>query len=340
MKRVKQILIAVAIVAALAIVALYILYKQVLDYKNEPVSLKTELIFTVPAGTGRIALETLLVQQKVIESNDSFQWLLKLEPDLAQFKAGTYRINPDITIGQLLELLSSGKEAQFSIRFIEGSKLSDWTAQLRDAPYIKHESDTKSLVELNKLFSMRDGEALEGWFYPDTYHYTANTSDIEILKRANQKMKGYLDEEWKGRDKNLPYKSAYEMLIMASIIEKETGVGSERTLVASVFTNRLKQKMRLQTDPSVIYGLGDKYRGTIYRSDLNNYTDYNTYQIDGLPPTPIAMPGSASIKAAAHPDKTDYLYFVADGKGGHTFSRSLNEHNRAVKVYRQIQAQN
>ncbi|SUC18602.1 aminodeoxychorismate lyase [Proteus mirabilis] len=178
---------------------------------------------------------------------------------------------------------------------------------------------------------------LEGWFAPDTYHYTAGTTDIAILKRAYQQMEKTLEEEWLKRDSDLPYKSAYEMLIMASIIEKETGIDAERTKVASVFVNRLKRNMRLQTDPTVIYGLGDKYRGTIYRSDLNGYTPYNTYQIDGLPPTPIAMPSVASIKAAAHPADTRYLYFVADGTGGHKFSTTLAEHNKAVAQYRRLQ---
>ncbi|MEI9748548.1 endolytic transglycosylase MltG [Moellerella wisconsensis] len=337
MKLAKQITIGVVFIAVVATATLYVLYQQVVSYGHEPITLNEDKIFTVPAGTGRIALEGLLVDDKIIEKSPAFQWLLKLQPELAQFKAGTYRLQPKMTVTQLLALLSSGKEAQFTIRFIEGSKLSDWSAILRDAPYLTHETEGKSLEQLSKLLAIETPDSLEGWFYPDTYHYTANTSDLDILKRAHQQMKSALDQAWKGRDKTLPYTRPYEMLIMASIVEKETGVEHERSKVASVFTNRLKKNMRLQTDPTVIYGLADKYRGTIYRSDLNNYTPYNTYLIDGLPPTPIAMPGLASLKAAAHPATTNYLYFVADGTGGHTFSTNLNDHNRAVKVYRQLQ---
>lgn len=335
----KIILIAVVLITVVAI-ALYLQYRQVLNYAKTPINLTQEKIFTVPAGTGRVAFETLLINEKLIEQGNEFQWLLKLRPELAQLKAGTYRLQPDMDVEQLLKLIVSGKEAQFSIRFIEGNRLADWSNILRDAPYLAHKSTEMTPTELYTEIGFKGEGTLEGWLYPDTYLYTAGTPDTEILKRAHKRMQTSLDDEWKGRDRDLPYKNAYEMLIMASIIEKETGVDSERSQVASVFVNRLKQKMRLQTDPTVIYGLGDKYRGKIYRSDLDNYTEYNTYKIDGLPPTPIGMPSLASVKAAAHPAKTDYLYFVADGKGGHTFSRNLNDHNRAVKVYRQIEQQN
>lgn len=335
----KIILIAVVLVTVVAI-ALYWQYRQVLNYAQTPINLTQEKIFTVPAGTGRVAFETLLINEKMIEQGKEFQWLLKLRPELAQLKAGTYRLQPNMDVEQLLKLIVSGKEAQFSIRFIEGNRLVDWSNTLRDAPYLAHQSTEMTPTELYNAIGFKGEGTLEGWLYPDTYLYTAGTPDTEILKRAHKRMQASLEDEWKGRDRDLPYKNAYEMLIMASIIEKETGVDSERSQVASVFVNRLKQKMRLQTDPTVIYGLGDKYRGKIYRSDLDNYTEYNTYKIDGLPPTPIAMPSLASIKAAAHPAKTDYLYFVADGKGGHTFSRNLNDHNRAVKIYRQIEQQN
>ncbi|BBG59178.1 endolytic transglycosylase MltG [Providencia rustigianii] len=340
MKLTKKIALIVFVLVVIGAIVFYMQYRQVLDYAKHPTNLVQDKIFTVPAGTGRVALENLLVKEQLIDENHNFQLLLKLRPELAQFKAGTYRLQPNMTIEELLLLIASGKEAQFSIRFIEGNRLSDWSNILRDAPYMEHKTQDATPTELYSMLDFKEGDNLEGWLYPDTYLYTAGTSDVEILKRAYKRMKTTLDEEWKGRDKDLPYKNAYEMLIMASIIEKETGVENERSQVASVFVNRLKKNMRLQTDPTVIYGLGDKYRGKIYRSDLDNHTPYNTYKIDGLPPTPIAMPGLASIKAAAHPAKTDYLYFVADGTGGHTFSRNLNDHNRAVKVYRQIEQQN
>ncbi|HEF8773352.1 endolytic transglycosylase MltG [Providencia manganoxydans] len=340
MKLAKKISMAVVVVLLILGAVAYFMYQQVLSYAKTPLNLTQEKIFTVPAGTGRVAFETLLVDEKVIDPSYQFQWLLKLRPELAKIKAGTYRLQPDMDVEQMLALIASGKEAQFTIRFVEGNRLSDWTNTLRDAPYLKHEAEDKTQTELYAFIGFEGDGALEGWLYPDTYLYTAGTRDLDILKRAHQQMKKNVDEIWQGRDKDLPYKNAYEMLIMASIIEKETGVDSERNQVASVFVNRLKKNMRLQTDPTVIYGLGDKYRGKIYRSDLDNYTPYNTYRIDGLPPTPIAMPSLASIKAAAHPAKTDYLYFVANGTGGHTFSHSLNDHNRAVKVYRQIEKQN
>lgn len=340
MKLAKKIFIAAVAIVLIAGSVAYVLYQQVLNYAKEPLNLTQEKIFTVPSGTGRVALEGLLVNQNIINQTDKFQWLLKFRPELAKMKAGTYRLQPNMDIEQMLALIASGKEAQFSIRFVEGYRLSDWTNILLDAPYLQHEIEGKNPTELYALIGFDGDTTLEGWLYPDTYLYTAGTRDVDILKRAHQQMKKNVEEIWQGRDKDLPYKNAYEMLIMASIIEKETGVDSERNQVASVFVNRLKKNMRLQTDPTVIYGLGDKYQGKIYRSDLDNYTPYNTYRIDGLPPTPIAMPSLASIKAAAHPAKTDYLYFVADGTGGHTFSRTLNDHNRAVKVYRKIEKQN
>lgn len=340
MKLAKKITLIVFVLAVIGAIVVYLQYRQVLDYAKKPINVVQETIFTVPAGTGRVALEALLIKEKFIEEGHDFQLLLKVRPELAQFKAGTYSLQPNMTVEQLLALIASGKEAQFSIRFIEGNKLADWSNILRDAPYMQHKTQDATPTELYAMLDFKDGDNLEGWLYPDTYLYTAGTSDVEILKRAYKRMQTAVEDEWKGRDKDLPYKNAYEMLIMASIVEKETGVDNERAQVASVFVNRLKKNMRLQTDPTVIYGLGENYRGKIYRSDLDNYTPYNTYKIDGLPPTPIAMPGLASIKAAAHPAKTDYLYFVADGTGGHTFSRNLNDHNRAVKVYRQIEQKN
>ena len=264
-----------------------------------------------------------------------FGVLLKLEPDLANFKAGTYRFLPDMTVRQMLKLLASGKEAQFPLRFVEGTRMQEWLSQLRTAPYIKHTLSDDKLSTLAAALNLKYEQAgVEGWFYPDTYLYTANTTDVALLKRAHERMEKLVDSEWQGKMDNLPYKNKNDLLTMASIIEKETAVSAERNRVASVFINRLRLGMRLQTDPTVIYGMGENYKGTLTRKDLDTPTPYNTYTINGLPPGPIAMPGKASLAAAAHPDKTNFLYFVADGKGGHTFTTNLASHNKAVQVYR------
>ncbi|KLU19478.1 aminodeoxychorismate lyase [Proteus mirabilis] len=326
-----------ALLISLGAVALYMM-QHIRGLEENIVVKQDEMLLTVPAGTGRVAMEQLLIKNNLLNEGDYFQVLLKVKPELSQFKAGTYRLTKGMTLHDVLLLIKSGKEAQFSIRFIEGSRLKDWQAIFEQAPQLAAVAHTMDSDKLRQEIGIKpEISNLEGWFAPDTYHYTAGTTDVAILKRAYQQMEKTLEEEWIKRDSDLPYKSAYEMLIMASIIEKETGIDAERTKVASVFVNRLKTNMRLQTDPTVIYGLGDKYRGTIYRSDLNGYTPYNTYQIDGLPPTPIAMPGVASIRAAAHPADTRYLYFVADGTGGHKFSTTLNEHNKAVAQYRRLQ---
>ncbi|MNE28808.1 putative aminodeoxychorismate lyase [compost metagenome] len=190
----------------------------------------------------------------------------------------------------------------------------------------------QSETELAQELGIDNGK-LEGWFLPETYAYTTHASDISILRRAYQDMKTFLQENWEKRQADLPYKTPYEALIMASIIEKETGQPDERAQIASVFVNRLRLGMKLQTDPTVIYGVKDRYDGNIRRSDLTDVNPYNTYVIDGLPPTPIAMPGKASIEAALNPKSTDYLYFVAKGGGAHYFSRTLDEHNRAVREF-------
>ncbi|PHM63709.1 endolytic transglycosylase MltG [Xenorhabdus ishibashii] len=335
MKLKKRIFILPGLFIAIAVIVFFSFMKKIENFADQEINLSQELIFTVPAGTGRAGLETLLTQHKLIKDNQLLPWLFRFKPELVKFKAGTYRLQKGMSLRAVLQLFASGKEAQFTIRFVEGSRLSDWSKILRNAPYLTHETENKTPKELFDALGMKEAESLEGWFYPDTYLYTAGTSDVELLKRAHNKMKTLVEQEWENREKNLPYKSAYDMLIMASIIEKETAVESERTKVASVFVNRLRLKMRLQTDPTVIYGLGEKYTGTIFRSNLNTFTPYNTYMIDGLPPTPIAMPGLASIKAAAHPAVTEYLYFVANGDGGHTFTTNLVAHNKAVSLYRQ-----
>ncbi|MEI7127272.1 endolytic transglycosylase MltG [Pectobacterium versatile] len=322
------------LIIAAVVLMLLVAWQKMQRFADSPLAIEKEAIFTLPAGTGREGLETLLLDQKIITDDTFFPWLLRFEPELAKFKAGTYRFTSGMTVREMLALLSSGKEAQFTIRFVEGSRLKEWLVTLQQAPYIKHSLADKTEQDVATQLEINDKTNPEGWFYPDTYSYTAGTSDSALLQRAHQRMKKTVDEVWKGREEGLPYKTPDELLTMASIIEKETAINEERTQVASVFVNRLRLGMRLQTDPSVIYGMGDDYKGVITRKALDTPTPYNTYVISGLPPTPIAMPGKASLDAAAHPAKTSYLYFVADGKGGHSFTTNLADHNRAVRVYR------
>ncbi|EBF2746035.1 cell division protein YceG [Salmonella enterica subsp. enterica serovar Heidelberg] len=303
---------------------------------NSTLLIKNETIFTLKAGTGRLALGDQLYDEKIINRPRVFQWLLRVEPELSHFKAGIYRFTPGMTVREMLELLESGKEAQFPLRFVEGMRLSDYLKQLREAPYIRHTLPDDDYATVAQALKLAHPEWVEGWFWPDTWMYTANTSDVAILKRAHQKMVKAVDTVWKGRAEGLPYKDQNQLVTMASIIEKETAVASERDQVASVFINRLRIGMRLQTDPTVIYGMGTSYNGNLSRADLEKPTAYNTYTITGLPPGPIASPSEASLQAAAHPAKTPYLYFVADGKGGHTFNTNLASHNRSVQEYLKV----
>ncbi|HKN04008.1 MAG TPA: cell division protein YceG [Buttiauxella sp.] len=308
------------------------LYK-VRQLANSHLTIKQETIFTLKPGTGRLALGKQLYEEKLLNHPRVFQWLLKVEPELANFKAGTYRFTPQMTVREMLKLLASGKEAQFPIRFVEGTRLSDWLKQLREAPYIQHTLKDDSYATVAEVLKFEHPEWIEGWFFPDTWLYTANTTDVALLKRAHERMVKAVQSAWDGKKDGLPYKTPNDLVTMASIIEKETAVAAERDRVASVFVNRLRIGMRLQTDPTVIYGMGESYNGKLSRKDLENPTPYNTYVISGMPPGPIAIPGDASLQAAANPAKTPYLYFVADGKGGHTFNTNLAAHNQAVQVY-------
>lgn len=329
---IKKITFFLALVVLIA-GASYVYVKQRVDeYVAQPLKLEQEQIYTIESGASFNRLLAELTEQKLIESSDLTRLVRRFHPELTQVKAGTYLLTPGVNLTQALELFKTGKEHQFAITFVEGSTFAEWREALESAPYLEHETSGLSEAEIAKQIGLEQSK-LEGLLLAETYHYTFGTSDLDILKRAAGKLEQILDKHWQQRQDNLPLKTPYDALILASIIEKETAVGAERERVAGVFVNRLNKRMRLQTDPTVIYGMGDKYDGNIRKKDLRTPTPYNTYVIFGLPPTPIAMPGEASIAAATNPENSNYLYFVASGTGGHVFSKTLSEHNRAVRAY-------
>lgn len=287
-------------------------------------------LFTVEKGAHAARLITELGE------GETSPWAVRLwlrgHPELVAIKSGTYEIKEGAPLKDTLSLFASGKEFHFSLTFVEGSRFEDWQKQLSSAPYLERLTVEQSEADLAQELGIENGK-LEGWFLPETYAYTTHASDLSLLRRAHQDMETFLQQSWEKRQASLPYKTPYEALIMASIIEKETGQPDERAQIAAVFVNRLRLGMKLQTDPTVIYGVKDRYDGNIRRSDLTDKNPYNTYVIDGLPPTPIAMPGKASIEAALNPLASDYLYFVAKGGGAHYFSKTLDEHNRAVREF-------
>ena len=249
-----------------------------------------------------------------------------------KLKVGEYELTPNLTIPQILTIFAEGRSKKYTITFPEGWSFKEILFEIEKQPNIKVTLQKQSLDQIPLQLGMNEKHP-EGWIFPDTYYFEKNATDISILKRAYSKMQAVLQEEWQAKEPGLPYKTPYEALIMASIIEKETGVEQERPMIAGVFTRRLQKGMLLQTDPTVIYGMGDDFKGNIRVSDLKSSTPYNTYIIQGLPPTPIAMPGREAIHAALHPDKENNLYFVAKGDGSHQFSPTVSEHNRAVNLY-------
>ena len=315
-------------------------YQKLTEFVHTPVNVTQDQLLTIERGTTGSKLAALLEQEKILEHADLLPWLLKLQPQLNKVKAGTYSLTGVKTLQDLLDMNNSGKEAQFSVKFIEGKTFKEWRKNLENAPHLKQTLQGKSDKEIMALLdipavakAVYEWNNMDGWLYPDTYNYTPNSTDLELLKRSTTRLQKALDKAWNERDENLPLTDPYQMLILASVVEKETGIAAERPQVASVFINRLKANMKLQTDPTVIYGMGERYTGNIRKKDLETMTPYNTYMIEGLPPTPIAMVSESALQAVAHPAKTDFYYFVADGSGGHKFTRNLNEHNKAVQEY-------
>ena len=302
-------------------------------FANSGIQLKTETeSFDIEAGSRFRGVTHQLFQQSIIQDPVSFEVLARGLGVASDVKAGIYELKSGITPLELLGMITSGSTSQASITFIEGWTFAQMREELNASEKIKHmtmsETDQQILKEIGATEAMP-----EGLFFPDTYFFTPNTSDRDILKRAYSTMQSKVKNAWATKANGLPYHTPYEALIMASIVEKETGRAAERPQIAGVFINRLKIGMRLQTDPTVIYGMGEHFDGNIHKKDLLSDTAYNTYTRDGLPPTPIAMPGLGAINAALHPAQTKALYFVGKGDGTHHFSASLAEHNHAVIKY-------
>ena len=293
---------------------------------------KVDLAIEIEPGSSLKAIAFQLVDEKILNEPWRFILLTKALGQSKKLRPGNYNLNPNITPYQLLKSFLEGRATEGSITFIEGQDLQSMLDKIKANDSIK-----KTIRPLDtKAIALAVGipyESAEGQFFPDTYYFSRNTTDIEILQRAYKAMQKKLNYEWAHRAEEVPYDNSYEALTMASIIEKETGKSIEANLISGVFIHRLSIKMKLQSDPTVIYGLGNKFTGDITKKDLLTDTPYNTYTRDGLPPAPITMPGLISIRAALHPTKTDALYFVGKGDGTHYFSTSLNEHNSAVRKY-------
>ena len=315
------------------LVTVTVLLGQYRDFKRAPLNVaEPGLIYEIASGTSLKQLAFDL-QRRGITAHPRYLIWLGRELDLAhRLQAGEYRITPGMTPESLLRKLAGGEVIQHAITLIEGQTFREVLALVESKDDIVHTLDGVSVEDVMTRLG-HEGENPEGRFLPDTYYFPQGTTDLAFLTRAYNAMERHLADAWAARDEGLPLNTPYEALTLASIVEKETGVAEERPVIAGVFIRRLQKGMRLQTDPTVIYGLGDRFDGNLHASDLRSDTPYNTYTRDGLPPTPIAMPGTASIHAVLHPDKGDALFFVANGNGGHYFSRTLKEHELAVKKF-------
>lgn len=288
--------------------------------------------FRVPPGSSLRAAARQINAAGIPMQAELFVLLARWQGSSGAIKAGTYATSAGETPLSLLEKLATGQVSQASVTLVDGLTFRQFRARLDAHPALKHDSKGLSEAEIIRRLNL-PLNSLEGRLFPDTYLFDKESSDLELIARAVYAMQRRLDEAWQLRPPGLPYRSPDEALVMASIIEKETGREEDRMHVAAVFINRLRIGMRLQTDPSVIYGLGESFDGNLRKIHLQTDTPYNTYTRAGLPPTPIAMPGLAALRSTFAPAVSDALYFVARGDGSSQFSRTLDEHNRAVNRY-------
>lgn len=334
-KLLTKLSVAAAIITFLAIVLMI----DVFITMNDILDIQDRSFINLERGSTIKSLASDLNQKGYLERPEYLILWARLQGVTTRLKAGEYTISPGDTLIDLLDKMISGKVEQYKLTFIEGWTFKEMLDELSHHPQIVNTiADLSTMRDSTDSIMQRlgyDNQHPEGRFYPDTYFIHKNTSDIDVLKRSHDAMQKILTAQWNQRDDGLPFDTPYEALILASIVEKESALAEERSRIAGVFINRLRKKMRLQTDPTVIYGMGKHYDGDIRFKDLRRDTPYNTYTRHGLPPTPIAMPGLGAINAVMHPERTDALYFVAygDGTGRHHFSSNLRDHETAVNQY-------
>lgn len=328
----KKISIAFIAIACVLAVAAALFYQSYQGFKQTALNIAQTETFTIDAGTSFDRVNEQLVARGIVE-RPRYMSLLARETGLAtRIRTGEYQLTPGMTPVSLLELLVSGKVMQYTLTLVEGWNLREVLAAVEADPVLEKTLDYADRKQLMTQLGL-PAQSAEGLFFPDTYYFPRGTTDRAFLQRAYDRLQSVLQEEWQQRAENLPYKSPYEALIMASIVEKETGLAAERGAIAGVFVRRLHKGMKLQTDPTVIYAMGEQFDGNIRKKDLSIDSPHNTYRYRGLPPTPIALAGREAIHAALHPESGKTLYFVAKGDGSHYFSETLAEHNRAVAKY-------
>ncbi len=325
--------IAVFISGLVLVLAGWLFYQDMEKQLNIPLNIDGQEYFSIEPGMPLLAVAEGLAARGWFE----YPFYLQLEGKIrgvdGLIKAGQYQVEPGATASSLLDTIVAGKVTQHALTIVEGWSFPQVMAALHDSRYIRRQLNStrpdRVMAEIGY-----PGYHAEGRFFPDTYYFPAGTADVDFLRRSFKQMEAVLSQEWDRRMAGLPYRSPYEALIMASLIEKETAAADERNRIAGVFVRRLEKNMKLQTDPTVIYALGENYDGNIRRRDLEFDSPYNTYRYKGLPPTPIAAPGRASIRAALQPEPGTALFFVATGENGrHYFSDTLAEHNQAVARY-------
>ncbi len=327
----------IAFAVVLLLIAVTLLIGRFIEHEidtamHRRVPLERDTLVVIKPGSNAVSIGRELEVEGWLSHYRWFALRARLDGVAGRIKAGTYELAPGDTLADFLRRIVNGETKTFDVSFIEGQRFADIRRTLRAAPYVR-----SSLVGLDERAVLAaldiSAAAPEGLFFPASYRYEVDTPDRQILRRAYHRMQSVLTELWAERAEDLPYETPYEALIMASIVEKETGRAEERRAIAGVFVRRLRLGMKLQTDPTVIYGLGDAFDGDLTRADLHRDTPYNTYTRSGLPPTPIALPGRAAIAAALDPAPGKTLYFVAKGDGTHHFSETLAAHNRAVRRY-------